>query len=310
MLKSDTSASKAYTILLGDCLLKLDEIEDRSAQLIVSSPPYNIGKEYENDHKMSLQDYLDWLDPIIEKLCSKVTDNGSICWQVGNYVSKGEVYPLDFHFYQYFRNQGFRLRNRIIWTFNFGLHATSRFSGRYETLLWFTKSDDYVFNLDPIRVPQLYPGKTHSKSKGAKAGKPSGNPRGKNPSDFWEFSADEAFSEMPLWTMPNVKANHPEKTIHPCQFPIELAERCVLAFTNEGDTVLDPFAGVGTSLIASLKHGRFAVGIDKDPTYVALAEERIEKFNSGELSMRPSGKSIHRPKRTEKVAKIPEEWKK
>ena len=85
---------------------------------------------------------------------------------------------------------------------------------------------------------------------------------GKNPSDFWVFSSEEAFQEDLLWAVPNVKASHPEKTPHPCQFPSELAERCVLAFTDEGDTVLDPFVGAGTSVIAAIRHGRFGLGID------------------------------------------------
>src|SRR5262249_24532457 len=150
---------------------------------------------------------------------------------------------------------------------NFGLHSTKRLSGRYETILWFTKSSDYTFNQDEIRVPQLYPGKRHSESRNGHAGKLSGNPLGKNPSDFWTFSPRRHLVESSLWEFPNVKANHPEKTIHPCQFPLELAERCVLAFTKPGGIVLDPFVGAGTSVVAALKHGRRAVGIDKDPSF-------------------------------------------
>lgn len=287
----------------------LNHIQDGTVQLVVSSPPYNIGKEYELDSRMPLEDYIGWLEPIVSKLCTKISEHGSICWQVGNYVNKGQVFPLDYYFYSMFEASGFKLRNRIIWHFNFGLHATSRLSGRYQTLLWFTKSDDYTFNLDPIRVPQLYPGKRHSSKKGERAGKPSGNPLGKNPSDFWEFSASDAFDVSPMWDIPNVKSNHPEKTIHPCQFPIELAERCVLAFSNAGDCVLDPFVGTGTSMIAALKHDRRALGIDRDPEYVRLADDRIRALQTGELPMRKSGQPTRRPKPTEKVALVPEDWK-
>lgn len=297
-------------ILYGDSLDELDKLNDKSIQLIVTSPPYNIGKEYETDRKMSLPEYLEWLDPIIEKLCSKLKDGGSLCWQVGNHVSKGEVYPLDCFFYGMLTKHGLRLRNRVIWRFNFGLHASSRLSGRYETLLWFTKGDDYKFNLDPIRVPQLYPGKRHSRKKGDKAGHPSGNPIGKNPSDYWEFSGEDAFIENPIWDIPNVKANHPEKTLHPCQFPIELVERCILAFSDEGDVVLDPFVGVGTTLIAATKHKRSSIGIDKDERYVSLAEERVALFNREKLPMRKSGKKVERPKAGTKVATVPSEWNK
>jgi DNA modification methylase len=224
-------------------------------------------------------------------------------------VSDGEVFPLDYYFYNMFLGQKFKLRNRIIWKFNFGLHATKRLSGRYETLLWFTKSDDYLFNLDPIRVPQLYPGKRHSSKKGEeKAGKPSGNPLGKNPSDFWTFSAEDCFNENPIWEIPNVKANHPEQTIHPCQFPHELAERCVLAFSSADDVVLDPFVGAGTSVVAAIKAGRGAIGIDRDEDYVNLTHQRVKALRTGELELRRSGKEVRKPLATEKVGRVPEEW--
>ena len=113
------------------------------------------------------------------------------------------------------------------------------------------------------------PGKRHSVNKGDKAGKPSGNPLGKNPSDYWEFSGEEAFKNNPIWDLPNVKSLHPEKNCsRPCQFPIELAERCVLAFSNKGDRILDPFVGTGTSVVAAIKHDRYGVGIDKSKEYV------------------------------------------
>lgn len=302
-------ATAEGAVTLGDSLDVLGQIDDKSIQLAITSPPYNIGKEYERDKRKNLDEYIDWLAPIVKKLCAKVSDNGSICWQVGNYVKDGEVFPLDYYFYKIFLDHGCQLRNRIIWHFNFGLHANRRFSGRYETLLWFSKTNNYKFNMDSVRVPQLYPGKRHSKTKGAKAGQPSGNRFGKNPSDFWEFSSEEAFKEDLLWELPNVKANHPEKTPHPCQFPSELAERCVLAFTDPGDSVLDPFLGAGTSVIAALRHGRAGLGIDRSEGYVRLARERIAAFHKGELKLREAGKPVRRPRMGEKVAEMPEEWK-
>lgn len=303
------NSRETHQLLTGDAFEVLDQVADRSVQLIVTSPPYNIGKAYERDVVMTLPKYIEWLTPIIEKLCAKVKDEGSICWQVGNFVRDGEVFPLDFFFYDIFIKQGFKLRNRIIWRFNFGLHATKRLSGRYETLLWFTKSDTYTFNLDPIRVPQLYPGKKHSTSKGEdRAGKPSGNPLGKNPSDFWIFSAEDLFKVQPIWEIPNVKANHPEQTVHPCQFPHELAERCVLAFSNEGDTVLDPFSGAGTTVIAALKAERHAIGIDKSPEYVAVSKQRVSELYEGRVKLRRSGIEVATPKPSQALAKRPPEW--
>lgn len=295
-------------LLTGDSFNCLDQVVDGSIQLIVTSPPYNIGKEYERDHTMTLDQYLEWLQPIVKKLCKKISISGSICWQVGNFVHDGQVFPLDYFFYKMFVDEGMKLRNRIIWRFNFGLHATKRFSGRYETLLWFTKSDEYTFNLDPVRVRQLYPGKRHAGKKGEKAGQLSGNPLGKNPSDIWTFSADEYFEDNPIWHIPNVKANHPEKTPHPCQFPHELAERCVLAFSNMGDTILDPFVGTGTSAIAAIKAGRNAIGIDKSAAYIAIAMSRIEALREGNLKLRKSGLTVREPDLKDAVARMPEEW--
>jgi len=297
-------------IITGDALKALDNIRDESIQLVITSPPYNIGKEYERGEKMSLDEYVKWLDEIITKLCQKIEPKGSICWQVGNYIKDGELFPLDYYFYNIFLKNGFKLRNRIIWHFNFGLHATKRLSGRYETLLWFTKSKDYRFNIDPIRVPQKYPGKRHSKRKGMKAGQPSGNPLGKNPSDFWEFSAQSIFEEDTIWEIPNVKSNHAEKTIHPCQFPCELAERCVLAFTDENGTVLDPFVGTGTSVISAVKNNRKGLGIDKSPQYAKIARLRLTKLHNGTLQLRKLGEPIRAPKSGEKVATLPTEWNK
>jgi adenine-specific DNA-methyltransferase len=297
-------------LFTADALAGLKQhVKDGSIRLGITSPPYNIGKSYERFIKLSLDDYIEWLKPIITTLYSKIANNGSLCWQTGNFVLNREVFPLDIWTYRIFTDIGFKLRNRVIWRFNFGLHATKRLSGRYETLLWFTKSDNYVFNLDPIRVPQLYPGKRHTRSKGeTQAGKPSGNPKGKNPSDFWTFSAQDAFVDNPVWELPNVKANHPEQTPHPCQFPHELAERCVLAFTNIGDTVLDPFVGAGTSVVAALKAGRRAIGIDKEPRYIEMTQARVEALKGGELKLRPSGLEVRKPSKNEAVARVPVEW--
>ncbi len=277
-------------------------LPDGTVQLIVTSPPYNLGKNYEN--RVSIASYLQAQARTIEQLYRVLKPEGSICWQVGNFVENGEVYPLDILYYSIFKDLGMRLRNRIIWRFGHGLHASKRFSGRYETILWFTKTDRYKFNLDPVRVPSKYPGKLHYK--GPNRGKPSGNPKGKNPSDVWEVMADEW--EAAFWDIPNVKSNHPEKTIHPCQFPVELAERCVLALTDEGDWVFDPYAGVGSALIAAVKNHRRGMGSEKEPEYVALARERLAAYYSGALKLRPIGKPVYTPTGREKVAQIPEEW--
>ncbi len=295
-----------YCIIVhcGDTFEFIKTLPDETAKLIITSPPYNLGKEYED--KTHIESYLKFQVKIIDQLVRILRHDGIICWQVGNFVDSSEVFPLDIFYYDIFKKHGLKLRNRIIWRFNHGLHASKRFSGRYETILWFTKSDAYTFNLNSVRIPSKYPGKRHFK--GPKRGLPSCNPLGKNPSDVWEFIAKEWDEE--LWDIPNVKANHPEKTIHPCQYPIELVERCVLALTNENDWVLDPYCGVGSAIIAALKHNRKAIGIDKEFDYTSIAKQRIEDFYNGRLKIRPLGKPIFEPTGHEKISQIPSEWKK
>lgn len=298
-----------YELINSDVMDGLEQQHGRKFKLIISSPPYNIGKSYEKNARRTIAAYTEWQTQVAEKLVAMLDDNGSLCWQVGAFVSRDEFIPLDYIYYNIFTSLGLKLRNRIVWKFNFGRNADKRFSGRYETILWFTKSSEYTFNLDAVRVPQLYPGKRYSSRKGVgKAGLPSGNPLGKNPSDYWEFSAEKDFIQNPIWDIPNVKSNHVEKTEHPCQFPVELAERCVLAFTNERDAVLDPFVGTGASVIAALKCNRSAVGIDQDTHYLRLARDRIEALQRGELRMRPIGKPVQRPNPNRRVSRIPTEW--
>ncbi|GMV98840.1 MAG: hypothetical protein AMXMBFR83_31880 [Phycisphaerae bacterium] len=214
---------------------------------------------------------------------------GSLCWQVGNYVEKGCIVPLDTILYPVFADLGLRMRNRIVWRFEHGLHCSKRFSGRYEVIAWFTKSDHYVFNLDPVRVPQKYPGKKYFK--GPKAGTYSCNPNGKNPGDVWDI--------------PNVKHNHVEKTIHPCQFPVELVERLVLSMTEPGGLVLDPFLGVGSTAVAAIRHGRRAAGAEISREYIEMAEKRVRQEWEGRLRTRPMNRPVHEPSGRESVSRNP-----
>lgn len=302
-IETSFKSSAEIVIFSGDVSEFVTQIPDNSVALVVTSPPYNLGKEYE--HRVSVEKYLNAQAQLITQLFRVLREDGSICWQVGNFIEDGEVYPLDILYYPIFKKLGMKLRNRIVWKFGHGLHASRRFSGRYETILWFTKSDQYVLNLDAVRVPAKYPGKRHFK--GPNKGKPSGNPLGKNPSDVWEILVQDWDEQV--WDIPNVKSNHPEKTIHPCQFPIELVERCVLALTNEGDWVFDPYMGVGSSLIAALMHDRRAMGCEKEETYVEIARKRILDYFNGTLRYRPLGKPVYQPTGKEKISQIPQEWK-
>lgn len=291
------SPDATVTLFHGDCLVLLKQIAEAGvkAELIVTSPPYNVGKEYEE--QTSLEEYVEDQRRTIEACTRILSPTGSICWQVGHYIegsgTNKEAFPLDLVLYPVFKSLGLKLRNRIVWHFGHGLHEKVRFSGRHETILWFTRdTKDYTFNLDPVRVPQKYPGKRAYS--GPQKGQLSGNPLGKNPGDVWD--------------MPNVKSNHPEKTGHPCQFPVALVQRLTLALTHEGDLVVDPYMGVGTAAVAAVIAGRRAAGADTEERYLEIARERVENARKGTLKIRPMNQPIYKPDPRTAVARLPEEW--
>jgi adenine-specific DNA-methyltransferase len=153
------------------------------------------------------------------------------------------------------------------------------FNGRYEVVLWYTKTkkEAYTFNLDAVLIASKYPGKKHFK--GSKKGQLSGNPLGKNPEDVWEI--------------PNVKSNHIEKTEHPCQFPVGLIERLVLALTNPGDLVFDPFSGVASSGVAAAIHHRHFWGCGLIEKYNQTGLKRIQAALDGNALYRPHDKLLY-----------------
>ncbi len=276
-IPSSYERSAPATLYRGDCRKLLAQMPDGEARLVVTSPPYNIGKPYET--KLDLDAYVRQQAEVIAECVRILADDGSICWQVGNYVKDNAIIPLDTLLYPTFADLGLQMRNRIVWHFEHGLHGRRRFSGRYEVISWFTKTNDYVFNLDPVRVPQKYPNKRHYK--GPRVGELSGNPLGKNPSD--------------VWIIPNVKHNHVEKTDHPCQFPVELVERLVLSLTNEGDLVVDPFMGVGSTGVAAALHERRSAGAEVSDEYLGVAEDRIRAAMAGSIRTRPMTRPVYEP---------------
>lgn len=290
------SSSADVVLFHGDRLSLIQAIAQSGdkASLIVTSPPYNINKEYET--QLDFETYLENQKQTIAACVEVLAEHGSICWQVGHHIEGAgvgkEAFPLDLVLYPIFKSHGLKLKNRIIWHFGHGLHEKYRFSGRHETILWFVKSDDYIFNLDPVRVPQKYPGKRAFR--GENKGKLSGNPDGKNPSDTWDI--------------PNVKSNHVEKTDHPCQFPIALAERLILALTNEGDLVLDPYVGSGTTAAAAVLRKRRVAGADTEASYLQIAQSRVEQAIAGILPYRDMNKPIYEPSSSNSLAQIPSEW--
>lgn len=249
---------KLNSIFHGDTLEHLRSLPDSCVDLVVSSPPYNIGKEYEA--KTALSVYLDNQREVLSECSRVLKDTGAIFWQVGAFSNKGTLIPLDIRFFPILEDLGMKPRNRIVWVRQHGLHGKRKFSCRYETILWFTKSDDYLFDLDAIRVPQKWQNKKHYKDDGRK-GELSCNPLGKNPADIWVFR--------------NVKHNHEEQTIHPCQFPEDLIARILLSTTKTGQVVLDPYMGTGTVAVVAKEHGRDFIGAELDDEYIDVAKRRL-----------------------------------
>lgn len=271
----------------------LESLPRASADLIVTSPPYFIGKEYDTSQKV--RDFSREIARVVPSMLRCLKSGGSICWQVGNHVDNGVLTPLDLIVAQVLaKYKGLILRNRIIWAFGHGAHSSRRFSGRHETILWYTKGDNYLFDLDSVRVPQRYPGKKHYK--GPKKGDWSGHPLGKNPGDVWPAGD--------VWHIPNVKANHVEKTAHPCQFPSALVRRLVLALSPSTGLVVDPYLGSGTTAIAALLEGRKFIGGDLEKKYLDIAKERICLLERGDLKFREDI-PIMMPNGNESVSKRP-----
>lgn len=283
----DQKRKSGIQLVTTDALLFLKNLPDESVDLLVTSPPYYVGKEY--DRSSSVSDFERQMEKTLEGARHKIKPSGSMCWQVGYHVSDNAAVPLDVIIYNVVaRYPEFKLRNRIIWTFGHGTHSSRRFSGRHETILWFTNGEGYAFDLDSVRVPQRYPGKKHYK--GPKKGTWSGNPNGKNPEDVWDI--------------PNVKAKHVEKTLHPCQFPTALVRRLVRALTPAGGLVVDPYMGVGTTAVACALEGRRFAGCDLQPKYVSIARARVESALAGTLQVRED-QPTQKPNPDEAVAKVP-----
>lgn len=282
-----------YILYKGDSLKILRNVADNSVDLVVTSPPYCMGKEYDRSNEVAY--FIDMHKKIFPEIIRVVKSGGNICWQVGYHVNSDAIVPLDYLILDILRGyKNIYLKNRIIWQYGHGLHSSKKFSGRHEIVLWFTKGEKgNIFHLDSVRVPQKYPGKKYYK--GTNKGEFSGNPLGKNPSDIWDI--------------PNVKANHVEKTAHPCQFPVALVQRLVLALSNKRGIVLDPFMGSGSAGVAALLEERKFIGIDIEKKYIRIAKKRCDDTIAGKAKYRSHTKPIFVPDPNMSVSKKPKSFK-
>jgi len=243
-----------------DTLTSQDLLPSGVFDLVITSPPYNIGKEYERI--MSVEDYIKWTDRWSSETCRLIGDYGALLLNLG-YISveqKGRAIPLP---YLLWDKVPLYLNQEIVWNYSAGVACKNYLSPRNEKFLWYVKDkDNYVFNLDAIRDPNVkYPNsKRHGKSRV--------NSLGKNPSDVWEIAKVTTGKDR----------SSTERTPHPCQFPTDLVDRLVRGFSNEGDIVFDPFAGSGTTLESCIKHGRYCVGFEIRRDYCDIAANRIKEY--------------------------------
>ncbi len=244
----------------GDSLVLQKKINSPLFNAIITSPPYNIGKEYEEI--LSLEKYVSWSSEWIADSCNLLNDSGCLLLNLGytNVTNLGRAIPLS---YLLWNKIPLYLNQEIVWNYSAGVACKKYLSPRNEKILWYVKDkSNYVFNLDTIRDPNVkYPNsKRHGKSRV--------NALGKNTSDVWQ---------IPKVTT-GMNRSSKERTPHPCQFPLELINRLLLGFTNKNDVVLDPFVGSGTTIEACIKNERYCVGFEILPSYCEIIKKRISSI--------------------------------
>lgn len=234
-------------LICGDAAAVMRTLPSDSVDLIVADPPYNLGKDYGNNvDRKAWQEYEEFTAQWLAEAVRVLKPTGSI------YIFMGVRFIS--HLFLLLEND-FRLmfNGWITWHYTQGMGRKIGFSPRHEDILYFTKSADFVFNLDEVRIPQKYFRKRNNIS-------------GANPGDVWQFS--------------HVHYCSAERETHPTQKPEALLERIILASSNEGEVVLDPFVGSGTTCrVAKLSHRRW-IGIELNPDYVSMSARRLEQPGS------------------------------
>lgn len=240
----------------GDCRDLLKDVKTESVKLVVTSPPYNIGKPYgKYKDKIALNDWESLINDVTKDIYRVLTPDGSFFLNLSPvpFGDGKEILPLPFIGYNIFKENGFYLRNMITWTFNNMQNCVNRLSGRYENILWGVKDiHNYVFNLDDIRIPYI------TKNDKRLVG---GN--GRNPTDVWYFDRVNNMTKKKL------------KLSHPTVYPLPMIERIIKMSTNPGDLVLDPFLGSGTTLVAAKRLSRNGIGFELDESYAQEIKMRL-----------------------------------
>jgi adenine-specific DNA-methyltransferase len=245
-------------LFYGDCIELMNKLPNNCINLVVTSPPYNIGKEYEEVR--DIQNYINWTEQWTEMISRLITENGAFWLNLG-YVSlpeRAKAIPIP---YLVWSKIDLFLIQEIVWNYGAGVAGKLFFSPRNEKWLWYVKDQyNYTFNLDAVRDPNVkYPNQK-------KNGKLKCNPLGKNPTDVWQ---------IPKITSGKNRSS-PERTPHPAQFPVDLVSRIILACSNKDDIILDPFSGSGSLLEAAVITGRKAIGFEIEPKYIEISVDRLD----------------------------------
>jgi adenine-specific DNA-methyltransferase len=248
-------------IKFGDCRDILKNIPDNTVKLVITSPPYNIGKPYgKYKDKISIEDWESLINDVTKEIYRVLTPDGSFFLNLSQipYGKDKEILPLQYIGYNILKNNNFKIRNIITWTFNNMQNCTNRLSGRYENIIWGVKDlNNYVFNLDEIRVPYIT-----TNDKRLEGGK------GRNPTDVWYFNRVNNVTKKKL------------NITHPTVYPEDMIKRIIKMSSNKGDIVLDPFLGSGTTIVAALKLERKAIGIEIDENYKKEINSRIKNIQT------------------------------
>ena len=258
-------------VLVGDCLHLLPKLPAESADLVFADPPFNIGYEYDRyDDRRGKDDYLAWADRWLAEAVRVLKPTGSLFLAIGDEFAAEHKVRLD--------ALGLTMRNWIVWHYTFGVNCAKKFSRSHAHILYYTKhARDFTFNADAVRV---------ASARMTTYGDRRANPVGKLPDDTWVLrpqETDEHFrSKSDTWYASRVCGTFRERTAHPCQMPEAVLERIVKVATNPGDTVLDPFAGSGTTLAVAKKLGRKSVGVELSEQYAEGMKERLAEIAFGE----------------------------
>lgn len=277
----------------GDCIAGMKKMSAGSVQLVFADPPFNIGYEYdEYDDRKESEAYLDWSRDWIKQVHRVLTDDGTFWLAIGDeYAAELKLIAQN--------DAGFHCRSWVIWYYTFGVNCQKKFNRSHAHLFHFVKDPkQFTFNDEAIRVPsarQLVYGDKRA------------NPRGRLPDDTWILRPQDVGEggfapDHDAWYFPRVAGTFKERAgFHGCQMPEQLLGRIIRVSSNEGDTVMDPFTGSGTTLVVAKKLHREWIGFELSKEYAAQARKRLKNSAAGNNLIGASDPAISAPRTTDRI---------